>query len=424
MFSVFSSISFYFFLKNLNFNILNVLIYKYFIVFPNFNFFGLILLFIATYFSFLIMILAENKINKKIIFNILIIFFPTISFFYVFTNNLILFFFIYELFLVPSVYLVYYLSPNKRSLVAVFYFLIWTQLGSFLVFIFVIIVLQKGNVWLLSMLPKVYFTNSTKKLLFFLIFMGFGIKVPIWPFYYWLTKTHVEAPTFFSIYLSGFLVKTALYGFYKLFFFLIFENLYIYITILLFGVCDVSLKFFSQVDLKKLVAYSTVQEMNLIYMGLLWGSKKSIVYVSLFSLTHTLLSTMFFFIIDIIYKRYYSRSIYNINGLFLNYPTISLLLILSCLNYNGFPLSLKFFLEIFFFLSLFEMNAWGSLLVLIILNWVGTVNFTYLWFRTLFGVNHYMYDTYNLDITKKELTIYWITFYIFYQYIYFIVFLF
>ena len=63
----------------------------------------------------------------------------------------------------------------------------------------------------------------------------------------------------------------------------------------MFSVCDVSLKFFSQVDLKKLVAYSTVQEMNLIYIGLLWGSKKSLIYVSIFSLTHTLLSTMFFF---------------------------------------------------------------------------------------------------------------------------------
>ena len=47
------------------------------------------------------------------------------------------------------------------------------------------------------------------------MFLGFGFKVPIWPFHYWLTKTHVEAPSGFSMYLSGFLVKTALYGFYK-----------------------------------------------------------------------------------------------------------------------------------------------------------------------------------------------------------------
>lgn len=211
-----------------------------------------------------------------------------------------------------------------------------------------------------------------------------------------------------------------MYGFYKLFFFLIFDHLYIYYTILMFSICDVSLKFFSQVDLKKLVAYSTVQEMNLIYIGLLWGSKKSLIYVSIFSLTHTLLSTMFFFIIDIIYKRYYSRSIYNICGLFINYPTISLLLIFACFNYNGFPCSLKFFVEIFFFYSLFEINAISSFFLLIFLNWIGTINFTYLWFRTLFGNNAYLYNLYNLDILKKELLIFWISFYIFYQFIFFL----
>ena len=91
-------------------------------------------------------------------------------------------------------------------------------------------------------------------------------------------------------------------------------------------------------------------------------------YVSFFSLIHALLSTMFFFIIDILYKRYYSRTIYNISSVFLNYPTISLTLILLCFNYNGFPCSLKFFVEIFFFYMLFEINAFSTLLVLIILN--------------------------------------------------------
>jgi len=72
----------------------------------------------------------------------------------------------------------------------------------------------------------------------------------------------------------------------------------LYISILLFGICDVSLKFFTQVDIKKIVAYGTVQEMNLIYLGLLFFSKKSLVYVSLFTLTHAILSTIFFFLVE------------------------------------------------------------------------------------------------------------------------------
>jgi len=77
----------------------------------------------------------------------------------------------------------------------------------------------------------------------------------------------VEAPSGFSIYLSGFLVKSALYGFYK--FTNIFQlsiNTTFFITIAFIGVVDSSLKMWGQSDLKKLVAYGTIQEMNLIYL--------------------------------------------------------------------------------------------------------------------------------------------------------------
>jgi NADH-quinone oxidoreductase subunit M len=75
------------------------------------------------------------------------------------------------------------------------------------------------------------------------LFFGFGFKVPVWPFHYWLTKTHVEAPSGFSMYLSGFLVKTALYGFYKIIDIFSFEsNSVLFSTICAVGIIDASLK--------------------------------------------------------------------------------------------------------------------------------------------------------------------------------------
>lgn len=75
------------------------------------------------------------------------------------------------------------------------------------------------------------------------LFLGFGFKIPIWPFHYWLTKTHVEAPGSFSMYLSGFLVKTALFGLYKLYLALNFPSGNILpIVIASVGVIDASLK--------------------------------------------------------------------------------------------------------------------------------------------------------------------------------------
>lgn len=113
------------------------------------------------------------------------------------------------------------------------------------------------------------FTQTEIYVIFFLYFFGFGFKVPIWPLHYWLTKTHVEASAGFSMYLSGFLVKTALYGFYKYTAILgTGINTTLFITIAGVGIVDASIKMFSQVDLKKLVAFCTVQEMNMIYMML------------------------------------------------------------------------------------------------------------------------------------------------------------
>jgi formate hydrogenlyase subunit 3/multisubunit Na+/H+ antiporter MnhD subunit len=84
-----------------------------------------------------------------------------------------------------------------------------------------------------------------------------------------LTKTHVEAPAGFSMYLSGFLVKTALYGFFKYTTILgLGVNTTVFIVITSIGVVDASIKMFSQVDFKKLVAFCTIQEMNLIYLML------------------------------------------------------------------------------------------------------------------------------------------------------------
>ena len=189
----------------------------------------------------------------------------------------------------------------------------------------------------------------------------------------------------------------------------------VYLTILLFSVCDVSLKFFTQVDIKKIVAYGTVQEMNLIYLGLLFFNKKSLIYVSLFILTHAILSTIFFFIVDCLYKRYKSRSIYNIYASFNFYPITTFIIIFSCLGFNAFPGSLKFFLELFIFSALFEINFLSILVVFIILNWLGTVSFTYLWFRGFFGIKSPKQVNYLIDLTKKELLLFQISFFCYYQ---------
>jgi NADH-quinone oxidoreductase subunit M len=102
--------------------------------------------------------------------------------------------------------------------------------------------------------------------------IGFGVKFPIWPFYDWLPKAHVEASTNFSIFLSGVLVKLAFFGFIKYMLFL--ENEFSLLAVypfILIGIIDSSFKLYYQIDLKKLIAYSTVIEMHWLVLAIMSG---------------------------------------------------------------------------------------------------------------------------------------------------------
>ena len=258
------------------------------------DFFGFILITLAYLIGIISLLTLDSRlywsnIRYLLSFNLFLL----IVYIYSSVSNILVFFMCYELLLLPSFFIVYFVSPSRRAIQASLYFVIWTQLGSVLVLIAVSYILSISGLYNFSDLKYFNFTNSESTLIIWLLFIGFGIKVPIWPFHYWITKTHVEAPSGFSIYLSGFLVKTALYGFYKLNT-CIFSDVdsSIFIAICIMGVIDSSLKMWGQTDLKKLVAYGIIQEMNLIYLTFCWGDSYAILGGIIFTITHALLSAL------------------------------------------------------------------------------------------------------------------------------------
>lgn len=328
---------------------------------------------------------------------ILIMLFILLVYLFITTNNFLIFFLCYELFLLPSFLIVFFGSPNRRGVIASIYFLMWTQIGSFLVFCGILLLFLEKNTFLFNS-----FINNP--IIIFLIFFGFGIKIPIWPFHYWLTKTHVEAPTYFSIYLSGFLVKTALYGLWVFLYNInncYFLNFFFIISV--FGIIDSSIKMWSQVDLKKLVAYGTIQEMNLILITFLIGTSNSIKSGSLFIIAHTLLSTIFFLLSDTIYRRFNTRTTYNTYGLLNNQSVLGYIIFICCIFFSGLPFTLKFIVEVYVYTQLFNTNFTLMFIIILICNWIGLVSFNKHWFYTLFGTPK---NTILIDVSLRELYIY------------------
>lgn len=330
--------------------------------------------------SIYLFFISSTRVSK--IFGYLVfLVFPVAVLLFSAINNLFYLMFLYELFVLPSIVVVYFFSPNIRFLAANLYFVMWTQVGSVCVVIGLILVyLYHGSL---------YFSDIEHGLSFYaslLFLVGFGIKVPTWPFHFWLTKTHVEAPTFFSIYLSGFLVKTAVLGLIALTPYLDPTALQLFIVISVVGIIDSTFKLISQVDLKKIVAYTTVQEMNMILLIVFISGSKGLFYVNMFILTHTILSTLFFYIVDIIYKQRSARTTNAVYGLGAENYYFGALVLVSVFFYLGLPLTVKFFVELKLFSMLYSYSFSLLLVVLFGVNWIGAAFFGKVWFNVVYSV--------------------------------------
>lgn len=377
------------------------------------EFFGFIFIILAYIVGFLSFLALDTRLfwkNIKFIFicNILIL----IIYLYTIVNDILLLFILYECMLIPSFLFIYFVSPYKRGIQASLYFLIWTQLGSLLVLSSITYIIYTTGHTSFLILKNFIFTLDENWWLYLFLFFGFGFKVPIWPFQYWLTKTHVEAPAGFSIYLSGFLVKTAIYGFFKLtnellvdvdtFFFSIFA---------IMGVIDASIKMWGQLDLKKLVAYGTVQEMNLLYIAFLWGDTGLYIGGVLFCITHAFLSSMMFYIVDCIQRRFNTRIISEISGILHITPNLGIIIIFMQIFYSGLPGTLKFISEFYLFSGLINFSFISVFLILFVANFLGLIGFSKCWFNVLFGLNLKYKNNMLIDLTLKEIFFFCICFF-------------
>lgn len=371
----------------------------------DFDIFNIIFYILSLFVAFISLLALDTRIySSKNIFLVLCNILVLVIFMFSFTTNYILFFIFYELLLIPSFFFVYRISPAKTAIQSSIYFVMWTQIGSFMVFLAVVFCMVLTNNYTFSSLTVFNFTETELMIIQYLLFFGFGIKIPVWPFHYWITKTHVDAPTGFSIFLSGFLVKTALFGFYKFNISLGYvSNTTLFSTICLIGIIDASMKMWGQTDLKKLVAYATIQEMGLVYITMCFGDTTAMVGGFVFSVTHALLSSIFFFLVDTISRRFYTRNIVEINGILHLAPNLGIAILLSCIFYSGLPGTLKFISELYIFSGLFDVAPFSALLVLFGANFFGLIGFSKVWFNVVFGMTAIEKNYTVHDLSFKEI---------------------
>lgn len=329
--------------------------------------------------------------------------------FMVYTTNLFVMFVGFECLFLPTLYFVFshgYVQRVDKTLKILLY---WTLFGAFLVLSSLAYLFFKFKSLNFFYLNSIEFSSWENTILYLTIFFGFGVKVPVFPFHYWLTKIHVEAPAGFSIFLSGFLVKAAIYCFY--YFNLIFEtefSVQVVSLVALVGIVESSFKMWTQTDFKKLIAFATIQEMNLI-LYLLINYQNLLDYsLILFILIHGWLSTLMFFLVDIIQKKTSSRNIVEISGLAYNFPEIKRVIWFVILLFSGFPLTVKFVIE-WAILGNFILNSeYVFIVVFFIIVVVGVTGFAKQMIIILYGLPREKL-TVNHTLSKRDKYLfYWI----------------
>ncbi len=347
------------------------------------------------------------NINEIVSFTLYCLLILAAGTFLFFTDSIILFFFAYEMLLIPSFFILYKFAKTRRCVEAAYLMFFWTQFGAlFLLFSFLYLFFLASSS---SFLVLSTFRFSSFEINFFFTcwIVGFGVKLPLWPFYGWLPKAHVEASTNFSIFLSGVLVKFAFFGLLKCLLCLQLEPTFFYVyPFLVIGVVDSAFKLFYQIDLKKLVAYSTVVEMHWLTICVISGQSCLLLANFCMLISHALLSTNSFLLVDAINRRFKTRLITEISGVNFLCPKLFVVAIANCLVFLGFPGTIFFIAEFLFFSFFFDLFPMLCLFFLILLYLLVPSFFFRSWINVLFGTSSRIKKSIPIDLSNKEFCLY------------------
>jgi len=268
--------------------------------------------------------------------------------------DIFLFYIFFESIL-PPLFILIGLFGSSNKVRAGFYLFLYTLLGSLFLLLSILVIYSIMGTTDLDALYKTNFSFITQLFLFYGIFIAFAVKTPVIFLNTWLLKAHVESPLGGSILLAGIVLKLSLYGILRLILPILPKASIDYTFIVyLIGVITIIYASFSTlrtIDIKELIAYSSVSHAAVYVLGVFSNTIQGIEGGILLGLAHGFVSSGLFICAGgILYDRSSTRLITFYRGVAQIMPLFSILFFILCLSNAGTPLSLNFLGE---FLSLY-----------------------------------------------------------------------
>jgi len=320
--------------------------------------------------------------------------------------DLFLFYVFWEIVLVPMYFLIAIWGGPRRKYAAIKFFL-YTHLGSVIMLISFFaaywVYYQSTGILTFNMLyltgysaPAGHTPTSvgaflplTMQIIFFAaIFFGFAVKVPIVPFHTWLPDAHVEAPTPISVILAGLLLKMGGYGLIRIAYPLLPQaaeaTAYYVAWIGIVSIFYASFAAMSQVDLKRLIAYSSIGHMGIVVLGFATLSVVGIAGAIFMMFSHGLINGLMFLMSGVYKERFHTRDIPKIGGYTTKLPIASFMLVFGAFASAGLPGLSGFVAEFLVILGAFK--TWELNIAIVVLGVVITAGYL-LWMvqRVIFG---------------------------------------
>jgi NADH-quinone oxidoreductase subunit M len=256
--------------------------------------------------------------------------------------DLFLFYVFWEVVLVPMYFLIGIWGGPRREYAAIKFFL-YTLAGSLFMLLGILGLYFAASPHTFDMTQLIGMPRGLffQQIVFMAFFLGFAIKVPIFPFHTWLPDAHVEAPTPISVILAGVLLKMGTYGFFRFSYPLFPEATHWFqpamAVLALLGIVYGGFVSLAQTDFKKMIAYSSVSHMGFVLLGLAALNANGFRGAMLQMFTHGTITGGLFLLVGVLYDRAHTRDLNGFGGLGVRMPAYAGILTFFALASLGLP---------------------------------------------------------------------------------------